>query len=201
MPSNIRPQHLRQMIAQLAARMIAEDGAQDYAHAKRKAARQLAVSDTHCLPTNSEIEQELRLHHEIFRSAEQPRHLFRLRNEALAVMRLLERFNPHLVGAVLEGTAGRYAETEIHLFADSLKDVELFLLNQGIQYRMEEKTYRFGNERRSLPRFSLEGAHGVIQVTVFATDDLRVPPKSRLRNGSQERADTPTVAAMVALNL
>ena len=54
-----RSQHLRQMIAQQAARMLAEDGAQDYAYAKRKAARQLGSTDDHCLPTNAEIEQEL----------------------------------------------------------------------------------------------------------------------------------------------
>jgi len=199
MNHNLRPQHLRQMIAQQAARMMAEEGVQDYAYAKRKAARQLAVSDAQCLPTNSEIEQELRLHHEIYRSAEQPQHLQRLRSEALTVMRLLERFNPHLAGAVLEGTAGRYAETEIHLFADSLKDVELFLLNNNIPYRMEEKAYRFGNERRRLPQFSVEGACGVIQLTVFATDDLRSPPKSRLHDGALERATTSAVAVLVAL--
>jgi hypothetical protein len=198
MPPNLRPQHLRQMVAQLAARMMAEDGTQDYAHAKRKAARQLGASDSHCLPTNSEIEQELRLHLEIYRSAEQPQHLLRLRSEALAVMRLLKLFNPHLVGTVLEGTAGRYAETEIHLFADSLKEVELFLLNQGIKYRMEEKTYRFGNERRKLPRVSLEGEYGAILLTVFATDDLRSLPKSQLHDGSLKRAAVPEVAAMVA---
>jgi hypothetical protein len=187
------------MVAQLAARMMAEDGAQGYAHAKRKAARQLGASDSYCLPTNSEIEQELRLHLEIYRSAEQPQHLLRLRSEALAVMRLLERFNPHLVGAVLEGTAGRYAETEIHLFADSLKEVELFLLSQGIEYRMEEKTYRFGNERRQLPRVSLAGEYGTILLTVFATDDLRNLPKSQLHDGALKRADAAAVAAMVAL--
>lgn len=193
-----RPQQIRQLIAQQAARMMAEEGIQDYAYAKRKAARQLSASDVHCLPTNAEIEQELRLHHEIFRSEEQPQHLHRLRSEALAVMRLLDRFNPHLTGPVLAGTAGRYAETDIHLFADSLKDVELFLLNSGIPYEMDEKSYRFGSERRRLPVFSLEGPHGTIRLTVFATDDLRTSLKSPLNDGAQERAALPSVEAMLA---
>ena len=50
---------LRREIAALAARMMAEDGIQDYGFAKRKAARQLRASETESLPTNSEIEIEL----------------------------------------------------------------------------------------------------------------------------------------------
>lgn len=192
------PQHLRQLIAQQAARMMAEDGVQDYASAKRKAARQLGGADDRCLPTNAEIAQALRLHHEIYRRNEQPQHLQRLRNEALTVMRLLERFHPHLTGAVLDGTAGRYAETEIHLFADSLKDVELFLLNNGIPYRMEEKSYRFGGERRRLPVFMLEGPHGSIRLSIFGMDALRTPPKSPIHDGHQPRAGLAAVAAMVS---
>ena len=177
--------------------MLAEEGAQDYAYAKRKAARQLGATDDRCLPTNAEIEQELKLHHEIFRSAEQPQHLRQLRSEAITVMRRMERFNPHLAGAVLDGTAGRYAETEIHLFADSLKDVELFLLNANIAYQMEEKSWRFGHERRRLPVFVLAGEHGTIRLCVFETDDLRSAPRSASGSNAPARATLQAVTAMV----
>jgi len=177
--------------------MMAEDGAQDYAHAKRKAARQLGATDDRCLPTNAEIEQELKLHHEIFRSEEQPQHLHQLRIEAVEVMRRLERFNPHLAGAVLDGTAGRYAETEIHLFADSLKDVELFLLNARIEYQMDEKFWRFGHERRRLPVFVLMGEHGTIRLFVFETDDLRSAPRNGSGSSVLQRAPLQTVTALV----
>ena len=176
--------------------MMAEEGAQDYAYAKRKAARQLGAMDDRCLPTNAEIEQELKLHHEIYRSEEQPQHLHQLRSEALAVMRRLERFNPHLAGAVLDGTAGRYAETEIHLFADSLKDVELFLLNNAIIYQMEEKAYRTSHAQRRLPMFTLEGAHGTIRLLVFAMEDLRIAPRNA-SHGMRTRAALHAVAEMV----
>ncbi len=193
-----RSQHLRQMIAQQAARMMAEDGAQDYAYAKRKAARQLGSTDDHCLPTNAEIEQELKLHHAIYRSTEQPRHLLQLRSAALQTMHLFARFNPHLAGAVLDGTAGRYAETELHLFADSLKDVELFLLNQRIPYQMEERTYRSGGQSSSqrIPVFTLENAHGTIRLLVFSTEDLRIPPRNTA-SGARARAPLSVVEKMV----
>ncbi len=191
-----RSQHLRQMIAQQAARMMAEEGAQDYAYAKRKAARQLGATDDRCLPTNTEIEQELKLYHAIYRSEEQPHHLQQLRREALEVMHRLEQFNPHLAGAVLDGTAGRYAETEIHLFVDSLKDVELYLLNHRIPYQMEDRPYRAGPSHQRLPVFTLESAHGTIRILVFATEDLRTLPRNATA-GVRSRAPLHVVEKLV----
>jgi hypothetical protein len=127
-----RQNQLRQLIAQQAARMMAEEGISDYAFAKKKAGRQLGVEDINCLPSNAEIADEIKLFHEIYHADDQPESLRQLRQDALTVMNMLERFNPHLTGTVLEGTAGFRAETDIHLFADSLKDVEMFLLNSQI---------------------------------------------------------------------
>ena len=46
---------LRQHIAALAARLIAEDGIADYGLAKRKAARQLGATRGEVMPNNAEI--------------------------------------------------------------------------------------------------------------------------------------------------
>ena len=116
-------QQLRQLIAQSAARMMAEDGISDYAYAKKKAGRQVGPSDGDVLPSNAEIEDELKLYNALFLSDEQPENLRELRKNALFTMQLLKKFNPHLTGSVLDGTAGLGSETHIHLFADSLKDV------------------------------------------------------------------------------
>ena len=53
-------------------------------------------------------------------------------------MALLVDFRPCLTGAVLDGTASRYAPIQIDLFADSSKDVEIFLLSQGVSYSSDE---------------------------------------------------------------
>jgi hypothetical protein len=44
-------------------------------------------------------------------------------------------FNPYLTGSVLDGTAGEHSQIDILLFADSAKEVEIFLLNRGIDIR------------------------------------------------------------------
>lgn len=197
---NGRQHQLRQMVAQQAARLMAEEGISDYAYAKRKAGRQFGVVDANCLPTNSEIEEEIKLFHEIYHSEDQPEALRQLRSDALVVMQMLDRFHPHLTGTVLDGTAGRYAETHIHLFADSLKDVEIFLLNKQVPYDTDQKSYRTTNDRRStdkkggdrkkVPVFTLEGPNGFIKLSVFDMDDMRIPTKSPVNGSNSSKLDT-----------
>lgn len=196
-----RQNQLRQLIAQQAARMIAEDGIADFAYAKRKAGRQLGVVDANCLPSNAEVEEEIRLHHEIYHSEDQPKLLHQLRTDALTVMQLLERFNPHLTGSVLDGTAGKHAETHIHLFADSAKEVEIFLLNQQIPYQTNEKSYRVGekrsNERMRVPVLTLEGPNGLIKLSIFEYDDMRFATKNPANGSNVERADISDLQALL----
>src|SRR5919106_639011 len=100
----------RSRIAHYAARLMAEDGIEDYAVAKRKAARQAGIPDTRQLPTNEEVDEALRTHHTLYGGAEHAERLHALRQHALRIMRDLERFNPYLTGSVLTGNAGKYAD-------------------------------------------------------------------------------------------
>jgi len=190
--------HIRQMIAQQAARMMAEDGVHDFAYAKKKAGRQLGVSDNSALPTNAEIEEEIRLYHEIYSADEQPLVLEQLRKAALITMQLFERFSPHLTGSVLDGTAGKFSQTDIHLFADSLKDVEMFLLNQQIPFESSEKSYRVSDKpskdkkekvRKTVPVFTLETEYGIQKISVFDVDDMRLAIKKPSDGSNVERVD------------
>ncbi|MEQ1486985.1 MAG: hypothetical protein ABL920_00720 [Methylotenera sp.] len=202
------PQQLRQLIAQQAARMMAEDGISDYAYAKKKAGRQVGTVDNNVLPSNAEIEEELKLYNALFLSEEQPENLRALRKSALFTMQLLAKFNPHLTGAVLDGTAGLGSETHIHLFADSLKDVEMFLLNQDIPFETNEKSYRVmndgkrdkkGDARKKVPVFSLEMASGIIKLSVFEVDEIRVSTKRAADGSNAERADIADLQALLSI--
>jgi len=199
--------HIRQLIAQQAARMMAEDGVNDFAYAKRKAGRQLGVSENSVLPTNAEIEEEIRLYHEIYNADEQPLELAKLRKTALMTMQLFERFNPRLTGSVLDGTAGKFAQTNIHLFADSAKEVEIFLLSQQIPFESSEKSYRISDKpskdkkekvRKTVPVFTLETEFGLQKLSVFEFDDLRVATKRTADGSNAERADIAELKQLIA---
>lgn len=126
--------HLRRSIASTAARLMAEEGFTDYGAAKRKAARSLGASEGEALPTNEEIEIELRAWQSLYQEDEQRERVHDLRTTGLEVMQLLAEFHPYLTGGALDGTAGRYSAVELELFADSSKDVEIALLSHGISY-------------------------------------------------------------------
>ncbi len=198
--------HIRQMIAQQAARMMAEEGIHDFAYAKKKAGRQLGVSENSVMPTNAEIEEEIRLYHEIYNADEQPQMLAQLRKTALMTMQLFERFNPHLTGSVLDGTASKHSQTDIHLFADSVKDVEMFLLNQQIPFDSSEKSYRISDKpskdkkekvRKTVPVFTLETEYGIQKISVFDVDDMRIATKRTSDGSNAERADISDLQALL----
>ena len=131
------PQHQareRTRIAVEAARLIAESGLTDYTQAKRKALRRLGLPEGSELPDNVELEDELRRYQRLFQDEEQRERIAYLRRKAYEVMLIVRQFTPYLVGSVLTGSAGREAEIDIQLYADSAKDVEIFLLNQQIEY-------------------------------------------------------------------
>ena len=199
-------EHMRQLIAQKAAQMMAEDGINDFGYAKKKAGKQLGVSEASVMPTNAEIEEEIRLYHEIYNADEQPIELEKLRKTALMTMQLFEKFNPHLTGSVLDGSAGKFSQTNIHLFADSAKDVEMFLLNQQIPFESSEKSYRISdkpskdkkeNVRKTVPVFTLETELGLQKLSVFDVDDMRVAVKRTVDGSNSERADITDLRALL----
>ena len=122
----------RGSIASAAARLMAEDGITDYHHAKKKAARQLGLPENSALPDNAEVEAELRAYRSLYQGEDHEELIAALRHTALDLLDLLAAFNPYLTGSVLDGTAGEHSRIDIQIFADSAKEVEIFLLNRGV---------------------------------------------------------------------
>jgi hypothetical protein len=137
MPRHERPRSSngsRASIASAAARLMAEDGIADYHHAKRKAVRQLGLPEHTAYPDNAEVEAELRTYRSLYQEQAHPELIRAMRQSALRLLELLADYSPHLAGSVLDGTAGEHSRIDILLFADSAKEVEIFLLNHGIEF-------------------------------------------------------------------
>ncbi|GAB2901580.1 hypothetical protein GCM10027046_33270 [Uliginosibacterium flavum] len=129
--------NLRRSIAVQAARLIAEEGIDDFAFAKRKAARQLGVPERD-LPTNAEVEEELATWRRLYRDEDDDERLTQMRAAALGVMRQFASFRPYVTGAVVDGLGDAFSELELEIYADSAKDVEIFLLGLALDYEHSE---------------------------------------------------------------
>ena len=130
----------REEIAVAAARLVVEEGL-EYAAAKRRAARDLArhgagrgrMPDP---PSNEAVEEAVREHIALFCADTQPAELGALRRLALAWMRRLAAYRPHLAGAVWRGTATRLSGIHLELYCDDGKAAQIGLVNAGIDYEL-----------------------------------------------------------------
>jgi hypothetical protein len=165
---------LRTRIASAAARLIAEHGLSDYAQAKRKAAHSLGLPDNTALPENAEVDSELRLYQRLFQGDEQSDRIDHLRRKAAEIMLILQRFNAYLSGSVLDGSAGRYAEIDIQLFTDSAKDVEIFLLNEHLEF-----THSVPRTDRAEAVLTIDDGDATINLIVYPAHQERVAIKTR----------------------
>ncbi len=193
-----KQQQMRARIAATAARIMAEDGIEDFATAKRKAARQLGAGDTQSLPNNDEIETELRVYQSLYQGEEQRERVRYLRSQALAAMEQLAHFNPYLTGPVLKGTAARYADIDLQVFADSGKELEIFLLNRNISYQTSESRHFSGNQERPVSVLSIDWNGTPVRVTVYWPGDERRSVKTTPLGRPLERAGLEAVRTLVA---
>jgi len=189
---------MRIRIAAAAARLMAEDGIDNFALAKRKAARQLGAADTESLPTNDEIEAELRDYRALYQADEHPERIAELRRVALEAMRALERFSPYLTGPVLKGIAGPYAEIDLQLYPDSAKDVELFLLERNIAFDTSEGRRYSGDRAHAVSLFKLDWLGIPLRLSVFDPRDERLALKTSQTGRVMDRAGIVEVGQMLA---
>lgn len=147
MPAPLRQRHnpsmdsYKQEITAIAARLVAEEGL-DFGSAKRRAAKQLGTGPRGAMPDNLELELAVEEYIAIFCADTQPEELQALRELALRWMERLERFRPHVAGAVWHGTATRYSDIYVPLFCEDSKAAEIALIDMGIRF-----------EARSVPGF------------------------------------------------
>lgn len=192
LPNPLRRDLMREQLAHQAAKLMAEGGITDHAFAKRKAARQLGVSDTQHLPSNDEVDAALQSYRALYQQDCHPDILRLLREEALAAMRLLEPFHPYLTGSVLSGAAGMHSDINLLLFSDDAKAVLLFLLKHDLEFEDGEWKFRLNGHEQTVPSYTLERESGVLIHIVVLPENARF-------SGSRHPETHADIAAVEAL--
>ena len=119
-------------IAQAAARLIVDEG-MEFGAAKLQAVRDLGLGKA-ALPSNEDVEVQVREHIAIFCAQTQAVELLALRRLALLWMKRMHEFRPHLTGAVWSGIATKWSDVYLQLFCDDPKSAEITLIERGVQY-------------------------------------------------------------------
>lgn len=199
-PRNVRRlRQIRREVAAEAARIMATEGQRNYRSAKQKAAQRIGVSSRLALPSNKEVEAALRDYQGCYGGEQHFRHLEKLRETALRVMRALEPYCPRLVGPVLEGTADRHSRVSLHLFNDPPDAVAMHLAEQGLSYRQEERKIRWHDGgHRVIPLLVTDADGVVVELALFNYIDLRQSPPSPVDGRPQKRAPLAEVECLLA---
>lgn len=189
----------RQTLAQEAARIIVEQGIQDYRIAKTKAAERLGMQDRGSLPGNAEIEAAVSNHLQLFGRESHLDLLRMLRHAALAAMEMLSPFSARLVGPVLHGTAAENSAVNLHVFSDASETVASTLQENEVRYRPFERRLKSRRDRLETYaafRFTLDEA--AIEATVFPINGVRQAPISPVDGKPMRRADRKTVLELLS---
>lgn len=193
-----RLQRNRYLIAREAARLISEHGIHDFRHAKRKAANRLGIHDDQALPRNREIDQALREHQRLFLADSQPRALRQRREAACDAMRFFARFQPRLVGSVLNGTADEHSAVQLHLFCDDVEAFTRFLHEHDIPARQQTRRLRLTRDTQAdYPMFLLTADGLPFDLTLMPQDQLRHAPLDPLDEHPMSRATLSAVEALL----
>jgi len=188
----------RLLIAQQAAKILAKSGNRDYLAAKNKAVHNLGIIDTNQLPTNAEIEQALIEYQRLFYSEEQPEAVRSLREAALKAMKLFSEFSPKLVGSVLMGTSDKHSAVQLHVFANTIEAITVFLINQKIPYEIAEQKVRYGHDAYELqPTFNFIAGDVRFLLTVFISTGKKQIPLSPIDGKMMERANVVELEALL----
>ena len=190
---------LRAEIALVAARMVAQDGA-DIETARRKAARQvLGVNQPvpNMMPDDIQVEDEVRKYLALFGGPDHSERLAQLRATALQVMEALADFNPYITGPVLQGTAGEHDDIHLQLFADSAKEVQIYLLNRNVNIEISETPHFKGGRHAPVETVSFPWMKETVHAQLFEYQDLRGALKPRA-DGRPQRLDAAGLRALIA---
>ncbi len=194
------PSDLSAEIAAAAARLVVEEGL-EYGPAKRRAARTVARHSVRPvdLPSNDEVEDEVRAYLSLFHAETQPCELEALRRVALDWMQRLTPFRPYLTGAVWRGTATRLNSLHLQLYCDDSKSAELALIDLGVDYRVGSMPGPRGDPVDVLTVASRSAALGemvTVHLVVLDHDDLRGALKPDAR-GRTQRGDLAALRALL----
>jgi len=124
---NVDSLRLKKRIAREAASLLYFGIEKEYKQAKLKAAKTFGL---HFLPTNLEVAMELDKIAEENEGSTRQERLIQMRKEALRLMKIVEAYNPMLIGSVWRGTAHCKSDIDITVYHDQPSDI-LRILKQN----------------------------------------------------------------------
>lgn len=176
---------LRTMLIREAARLMYEEGVEQYHDAKHLAAKRIFGRGqkssiqpiTRDLPSNGEISEELMNLAQFHEGKSLSQRLFLMRVTALEVMSNLTRYSPRLIGSVSTGRIRKGSDIDLHVFTDSLEQLRLDLISLSWEFEEQQVTIRKGSAFIEYTHIYLDQQFP-IELSVYPRLELRIQNRS-----------------------
>jgi hypothetical protein len=204
----MRKQHsleLRQLLAREAARLMYEEGVDQYFDAKRLAAKRLFGHGgrqnlryrPQDLPANGEIKEALQELVRLKEGSLNQQRLFAMRVIALETMRDLEPFTPRLIGSVSTGPVRCGSDIDLHVFSDHVEEVENYLLYLGWSFETKQVTIRAAGQFKDYTHILFERVFP-IELSVYCQEEIRVTHRSSTDGNPIVRVKPAALQSLIA---
>ncbi|NCA88404.1 MAG: hypothetical protein EOM92_05650 [Gammaproteobacteria bacterium] len=195
-----RAETQRCWLAAEAARLMAEQGIAEPERARRKVAERAGITDKRHWPSNEEIQEALLAYRRLFWRPDQAAAVDKQRQQALAAMRHFHRFRPRLTGTLATDYPDPSQPVRLLLGAETVDEVVVELLNQGIRWRERQEARRFADGSRGfLPILSFMAGDTQIELLVLPRTARSNPPLDPLDERPERGLDDSAVTRLASL--
>jgi len=200
-----RSQELRQTLAREAARLMYEEGVEQYINAKYLAAKRLfgRVGKKKLryrpqdLPANGEIQAALRELVQITEGEFSQQRLFAMRVIALETMLALKPFKPKLIGSVSTGHVRHGSDIDLHVFTDRIEELEIYLNRLGWHFKMKQVTIHVAGQYKDYLHIHCEQIFP-IELSVYPLNEMRVTQRSSTNGKPIIRVKASALTTLIA---
>lgn len=162
----------------LAARLVYQEAYLDFSHVKRKAAKQIGVSDAF-LPSHDELFQAIQTY--VTTDCFEHNRAYWLKHYEIAneAMVFLKAYEPVVSEFMAEGLANQHLPITLHVFASAPEELILFLEHQGVPCDIHDVRLKLDTvfEYRTEARFFVDDVP--FELLVFSQDEKRRVPHGK----------------------
>ena len=194
----ISNKQLKDMIAQEAAKIIAEKGIQQFGQAKFKAAENLNAMNYGCLPSNSDVEKKIVEYYQLFQADIDFDHIQSLRKIAYDIMHMFNNYLIYLVGPVANGTASVSSAINFHIASEDESEIIQTLIENDLTHKPYDRKIKFNEKMiRRVNGIKTIYKNIDVELTVFNYKEIRHAPLSKIDNKPMKRIKIKLLQEMI----
>ncbi len=187
---------IRRLLTREAARLMYEEGVDQYLDAKRMAAKRVLGKVSKLLPSNGEIAEELYRLSCFHQAGTRQFTLFKMRLLAMDIMDALDPFTPRLIGSVSTGRIRKGSDIDIHVFCDHLENLYQHL--DELKWHYESRQIGIQRNRRlaEYTHIYLDQDFPV-ELSIYPANEIRINGRSSTDGKPIDRISLSRLRALI----